>query len=60
MPEVPVSFAASAVADLENLKDWYVDQGVPDVADRLIAEIFGRIETLRDHPELGRMAPEFD
>lgn len=60
MPSVTVRFAQSAVADLEELKQWYSEQGVPNVGERLIAEIVERIETLRDHPDIGRVVPEFD
>ena len=59
MPKVSVRFAASAVADLEALGSWYADQGVSDVGDRLVAEIVARIEGLSDHPEMGRVVPEF-
>ena len=60
MGKVDISFAASAVSDLEEIRIWYADQGVPDVGKRLIEEIFQRIETLETHPELGRIVPEFD
>lgn len=59
MPRVSIRFAESAVVDLEALKSRYAEQGVPDVGDRLVAEIFTRIEALRDHPEMGRIVPEF-
>lgn len=48
------------MADLEALKRWYAEQDVPDVGDRLVREIVTRIEALRDHPEMGRIVPEFD
>ena len=60
MPTVTIRFAESAVADLEELKQWYVEQDVPDIGDRLIEEIFERIEALRVHPDIGRIVPEFD
>ncbi len=60
MPAMTVRFAESAVADLEEIKRWYTEQDVPDVGDRLIAEIFERIEALREHPDIGRVVPEFD
>ena len=59
MPKVTVGFAESAVTDLEQLKRWHTEQGVPDVGDRLVGEIFERIELLRDHPDMGRVVPEF-
>ncbi|MCP4769192.1 MAG: type II toxin-antitoxin system RelE/ParE family toxin [Gammaproteobacteria bacterium] len=60
MGKVDISFAASAVSDLEEIRIWYADQDVPDVGKRLIGEIFQRIETLETHPKLGRIVPEFD
>ena len=59
MPEVSVLFAESAMADLESLKCWYAEQGVPGVGDRLIEEIFARIEALSSNPDMGRIVPEF-
>jgi plasmid stabilization system protein ParE len=32
---------------------------VPDIGDRLVAEVFQRVETLADHPDIGRVVPEF-
>lgn len=60
MPAVVIRLAESAVADLEVLKRWYAEQDAPDVGERLIEEIFERIEALRDHPDIGRVVPEFD
>ena len=60
MPAITIRFAESAVADLEEIKRWYAEQDVPDGGDRLISEIFERVETLRDHPDIGRVVPEFD
>lgn len=55
-----VSFAESALGDLTGIQEWYIEQGVPEVGDQLIAEIFQRVEALADHPEIGRIVPEFD
>ena len=60
MPEITVAFAESALRDLEEIRAWYAEQGVPEVGDRLVAEIFQQLERLVDHPELGRVVPEFD
>jgi plasmid stabilization system protein ParE len=56
----PVEFAESAICDLEDILAWYADQQVPEVGDRLVREIFARIEQLADFPESGRIVPEFD
>ncbi len=55
-----VSFAESALRDLEEVLAWYDEQGVPAVGKRLVEEVFGRVEILADHPEMGRKVPEFD
>ncbi len=39
---------------------WYVEQGVPDVGERLTAEVLQRVELLAGHPDLGRVVPEFN
>jgi toxin ParE1/3/4 len=54
-----VSFAESALGDLAGIKEWYAEEGVPEVGDRLVAEIFQRVEVLAEHPNIGRMVPEF-
>jgi toxin ParE1/3/4 len=60
---VPVSykitFALSAVEDLEEIRAWYAGQQVPEVAERLIAEVISQVERLAALPECGRMVPEF-
>jgi plasmid stabilization system protein ParE len=60
MPQVVISFAESALRDLEAIKVWYAGQGVPDVGERLVAEVFQRVGTLVDHPDIGRVVPEFE
>mgnify|MGYP001826097306 FL=1 len=59
MPRASLSFAESAVLDLEAVIDWYEGQGVPQVGRRLVDEVLTRAEALADHPELGRVVPEF-
>jgi len=57
---VKVTLAESAVRDLEQIVSYYQEQGVPDVGRRLVAEILARIESLRRHPDSGRIVPEFE
>jgi toxin ParE1/3/4 len=57
---VAVSFAESALSDLAGIQEWYAAEGVPAVGDRFVAEIIKRVEVLADHPDLGRVVPEFD
>ncbi len=55
-----ISFAESALRDLEEVRVWYTEQGVSDVGVRLVAEVFRRVEALADHPDMGRVVPDFD
>lgn len=59
MSDIASRFAESAVADLEGIRTWYADQGVPDVRDRILNGVFERVERLREHPDMGRKVPEF-
>ena len=54
-----VSFAESALGDLAGIQAWYAEEGVPEVGDRLVAEIFQRVDVLADHPGIARIVPEF-
>lgn len=56
---VVISFAESALRDLAEVRIWYTEQGVPDIGTRLVAAIFRRVESLADHPDMGRVVPEF-
>jgi len=60
MAKVAIRFAESALADLESIRAWYAQQEVPEVGERLIGEIVASIEALADHPDMGRIVPEFD
>ena len=60
MARMVISFTESALRDLEEVRIWYTEQGVPDVGTRLVAEVFQRIQGLADHPDMGRVVPEFD
>lgn len=51
--------AHSAFDDLEAIKSYYQESGVAHVGDKFVREIIAHIETLSDHPEIGRMVPEF-
>ncbi len=60
MAKVAIGFAESALADLESIRDWYPEQDVPEVGERLIGEIVASLEALANHPDMGRVVPEFD
>jgi plasmid stabilization system protein ParE len=54
-----ISFAASAVNDLEGIRAWYIELEVPEVGERLLQEVIATVERLADFPESGRVVPEF-
>ncbi|WP_018882135.1 MULTISPECIES: type II toxin-antitoxin system RelE/ParE family toxin [unclassified Thioalkalivibrio] len=60
MPGITITFAESALRDLKQMQEWYSEQGVPEVGQRLVQEIFQRVQALNDHPDIGRVVPEFD
>jgi len=60
VPRRRISFAVSALSDLEEIRAWYRAQQVPEVGERLLAEILATVERLADYPESGRVVPEFD
>ena len=60
MAKVAIRIAESALEDLESIRTWYAEQDVPEVGVRLIGEIVASIEALADHPDMGRVVPEFD
>ena len=54
-----ITLALSAISDLEDIKGYYREQGVPQVGERFVVDIVAHIQTLADHPNIGRMVPEF-
>jgi len=50
----------SAFNDLKTIKEYYADEGVPQIGDEFVIHIIAHIETLIDNPEIGRMVPEFN
>ena len=54
-----VRLTDSAINDLRELHLYYGRQSVPEVGQRLVAEILDRIEKLTDNPDIGRVVPEF-
>ena len=54
-----VSFAPSAVDNLQEIRSRYADQQVPEVGERLVREIVDAVLRLAGFPESGRVVPEF-
>ena len=56
---VEIRFSESATADLEDLVSWYAERGLAEVGVRLVRELLERVDHLPEHPDVGRMVPEF-
>jgi len=50
----------SAFNDLETIKEYYLEEGVPQIGIEFVVELIHHIETLPANPEIGRMVPEFN
>ncbi len=59
MSRIRITFAESAVQNLEELQDWYAEQDVPEVGQRFVTEVLEKVAGLSDFPERGRVVPEF-
>jgi len=57
---VNISFSKSAIDDLKAIKEYYSEQGVPQVGQDFVATIVEHIEPLNVHPDIGRVVPEFN
>ena len=56
---VQIRFSESAAADLEDSVSWYAERGLAEVGVRLVRELLERLDHLAEHPDMGRMVPEF-
>jgi plasmid stabilization system protein ParE len=57
---VKIIIARSALSDLQEIKTYYLEQGVPDIGQKFVNAILRNVERLRDYPDSGRKVPEFD
>lgn len=51
--------AKSAYSDLEDIKEYYKEEGTPQTGKQFIAEIIEHIQALLDNPDIERVVPEF-
>lgn len=56
---MPISFSHSAIQDLEQIKEYYTEQGAAHIGVDFISAIIEQVETLEQHPDIGRIVPEF-
>jgi plasmid stabilization system protein ParE len=57
---VKIIIARSALSDLQGIKTYYLEQGVPDIGQKFVNAILKDVERLRNYPDSGRKVPEFD
>jgi len=57
---VKTIIARSALRDLQEIKTYYLGQGLPDIGQKFVSTILRDVQRLRDHPDSGRKVPEFD
>jgi len=58
--KIKITFAGSALGDLEDVIEYYTEQKVPHVGEKLIAKVIRDIELLAEQPDMGRVVPEFE
>lgn len=59
MTKRTIRLAESALADLEEIRSCYAEQGSPATGERFLRGIADSIGHLGDLPEMGRVVPEF-
>ena len=55
-----ILIADSAFNDLEAIKEYYLEERLPQIGIEFVVEIIRHIETLPTNPEIGRKVPEFN
>ena len=53
-------FSRSALGDLKAIKEYYLDEDVPDIGLQFVSAIIEHATLLIDNPDIGRKVPEFD
>lgn len=55
-----ISLSDSAINDLNGIKKYYEEEGVPDIGQRFVVSIIDHIQSLGNNPDVGRVVPEFE
>ncbi len=58
--QLKITFAHSALSDLEEILEFYNEQKIPHAGERFVKKVFADIELLSEQPDMGRRVPEFD
>ncbi|KAF3977632.1 MAG: type II toxin-antitoxin system RelE/ParE family toxin [Methylococcales symbiont of Iophon sp. n. MRB-2018] len=55
-----IEFSKTATGDMDSIISYYRQQGVEKTGRSFIPAIIASVQTLKNHPEIGRIVPEFD
>jgi plasmid stabilization system protein ParE len=55
-----ILFTHSAYSDLEAIKEYYLEEGVPHIGEEFVLSIMSHVQTLKQHQDIGRLVQEFD
>ena len=55
-----ISFTYSAFSDLEAIKEYYLEKGVPQIGEEFVVSILSHVLTLKKNSDIGRLVPEFN
>nr|MBF0221469.1 type II toxin-antitoxin system RelE/ParE family toxin [Desulfobulbaceae bacterium] len=58
--KIKITFAESALRDLEDVLEYYSEKQVAHVGETLVGNVIKDVELLVDQPDMGRIVPEFD
>jgi len=58
--KIRITFTRSALDDLEGILEYYREQQVPHVGEKLVGNVIKDIELLIGQPDMGRIVPEFE
>jgi toxin ParE1/3/4 len=58
--KIKISLAESAIKDLEDILEYYNEQKIPHVGNRLVRQVIDDVEYLKDQPDMGRIVSEFE
>ncbi len=58
--KIEITFAESAIQDLEDVLLYYQEKNLSHIGERLVNAVFEDIESLTDQPDMGRIVPEFE
>lgn len=54
-----ITLTDSAYEDLIDIKEHYILEGVEHIGEKHVTDIFEHIENLSEHPQMGRIVPEY-